>query len=431
MAAHRILVGCAWISFLLLCAPAQAEDFVCVCKAPNCGNGGTPGVEGKLYRDVPSLSAERIFGPSRTGSDKTGWVCQSQTAYDQVQASRDAQARNAQEVYTCTCKRDSCEGIAVIPGSRNEKHERVARGLVAANYLPSRTDGSGTGWECQNSRGEEYEPPPAAGPPPSPPPTRAAAQGAADSNQRYSCRCTLPTCGGKDGITEGERGQVHSGVSGARLGTKYGPQRSGKDASGWTCQSEGPPPKYTCLCTRDSCGGKNGVLEGERGQKHTAVSAVRLPASYAPERTGAEATGWKCEIEHPEGAPAAPAGSVPGIVIATVAPDPGYRCRCEGWGGCGFGGAPNAKRGEVRDGVALSQIDTLYHSDKPGGWVCTRAPGTGGDPGYVCRCDGWGGCGAGGTPNAKRGEVHEGVPEQHLSTLYHSDQPGGWVCTRK
>jgi hypothetical protein len=419
---------------LPLLGSARAENFTCTCQAASCGNGVTGGTQGKVYRDVPALSAERMFGPSRTGAEKTGWVCGAASAAGAAPA-----ARAAQDTYTCTCTQQHCGGSGTMTGTHGERQEHLAKGIVSTAFRPYLTGAAATGWSCTSGSGEPFPAPSA------PPPatlghaSTGEPSAAVDPRQRYTCSCLFATCGGEGGFAAAERGQQHTGISLARLGPKYGPARTGAEATGWACKAEAAPPKYVCTCSRDACGGPDNILEGERGQRHTGVAASHLTASYAPERTGAEATGWTCAEERPPAPPAprpvvaaVPAAAPVGAVA--YAADPGYMCRCEGHGVCGFNGAPYAKRGEVRDGVPAAHINVLYHSDEPNGWVCSRPAGAvlapAADPGYVCRCQG-NYCGAHNAPYAKQGEIRYGVPAAHINDLYHSDQPGGWVCSTK
>lgn len=315
-----------------------------------------------------------------------------------------------------------------MPGTQSEKQEGLGRGFAVARFRSYLTGKEATGWQCVDGRGEALPAP--AGPPPP------------DPRLRYTCTCMVSTCGGTDGIMPGDKGQEHSGIAIARLSPKYGPERRGAEATGWSCKPEAlpPSPKFTCTCERDVCGGQNSTFEGERGQRHSGVAESRLQAGYGPERSGAEATGWSCvEEKKPPVTTAAAAPAVGSALAAPIAggPDPGYQCRCEGFLGCGAGGAPYGKKNELRQGVPGEQIDSLYHSDQPNGWACTRPAGfvtalPGVDPGYVCRCQGLGpfGCGDSGSGSAqgKKGETRVGIPRSHLTSLYYA---GGWVCTLK
>lgn len=419
--------------FVMMAIPfreSYAEVYTCTCQAVSCGNGATSGTEGKVYRKIPEISVARMFAPERTGAAKTGWACVAEAAPAGSSPTLGSVPKGDEDTYTCTCKLDPCGGSGVMSGTFGESRSGLAKAYVASRYRPDLSGGAVTGWNCVNGLGQSF-PMPAA-----PAAVRPDAATGAVGGDRYTCICNQPLCGGKDGVVEGERGQQHTGISGARLGAKYGPERKGDLATGWNCKSEEPPPKYACTCTRDVCRGDNGIIEGDRDQRHSGIAAGRLQASYGPERIGSAATGWTCEIERrtaavPGGQPAGSAGVAGGVVWAGV--DPGYVCECQGLLGCG---QPYAKRGEVREGVPGMHINSVYHSDQPGSWVCTRPASAASipgliDPGYVCRCNGHFGCGAKGSPRAKRDEVREGVPASHINTLYHSDEPGGWVCTLK
>ena len=268
---------------------ALAESVDCICQAESCGNGVTPGTRGKVYRNIPTLSIERMFGPSRTGDAKTGWECGvgrgevSQPAQPLPPASRPAapQPAASREFYACTCPQESCGGTGdIMPGRKGERQELLSKGYVAAKFLPGGF--VTTGWQCVSGTGEVYKAP------------------EPDPRQRYTCTCTAASCGGKDGIVPAERGQQHTGVGLARLVPKYGLNRIGSEATGWTCKAEAPPPpppKYTCTCSRESCGGQDNILEADRGQRHTSIPAAQLAGSYGPERTGTAATGWTCAEE--------------------------------------------------------------------------------------------------------------------------------------
>ena len=431
-----------WIALSLLAAictlgqsvsaAPNGQVFVCTCTLPTCGNGATPGTQNQVYHGVPGLSLDRMFAPNKTGDEKTGWECVlvadyhppttrpktvTATPVKVAEAEKKAAApSDPKTVFSCVCGKPRCGGAGLMPGAQNDRHESLSPGLIAARFQP----GSPSGWQCQNGLGEPF--------------SIADAAPVLNPNLRYACTCTQPTCGGKDGIVEGERGQKHSGITASRVGPKYGPERSGETATGWTCKSEGPAPKFSCTCGRDLCGGKDGILEGERGQVHSGVSLLRLQSGYGPERQGDAATGWTCTQETAQSVATAPAPSP--IAASAGGLDPGYVCRCEGALGCGAGGAPFGKKGEVRNNVPASLINDRYQSDKPGGWVCSVAAGTVPrtiqglpDPGYVCRCEGLLGCGAGGAPFGKKNEVRTGVPAIHITQLYQSDVPGGWVCS--
>ena len=428
------LFGMTLMASSLIPGLAHAQLFVCTCAAPSCGNGVTPGSQDQVYHGVPALSLERMFAPTRTGAAKTGWECVTAADYKPA-AKRRGEATQPEAAlppqldpkssYVCTCQRPRCGGSGIMPGEEKERHGSLAAGFVSARFQP----GSATGWQCQNGLGEAFVESPKA-PPPAPP-----APPAIDPNLRYACTCSLSTCGGKDGITEAERGQRHSGISAARVASRYAPERSGDSATGWTCKPDGPAPKFSCTCNRELCGGKDGITEGERTQKHSGVSLSRVPTSYGPERTGDSATGWTCS-EEGRAAPAIAQVANPPGVAAAPAQDAGYICRCEGLLGCGSGGAPYGKKGEVRRGVPANLIDDLYHSDVPGAWVCSVAPGTVAmsirgllESGYTCRCEGILGCGSGGAVYGTKGEVRQGVPAVHIKSRYRADVPGGWACT--
>lgn len=417
-------------------AAPSGQLFVCTCAAPTCGNGATPGTQNQVYHRVPLLSLERMFAPAKTGAEKTGWECVSiadyipsapavQAAAVPSQAPDSAKTAPAMAVaapsdpktiFSCQCQKPRCGGAGLMPGTQNERHESLSPGLVAARFQP----GTATGWQCQNGLGAVFSAADAATP--------------LDQNVRYACTCTQASCGGKDGIIDGERGQKHSGISAARVSPKYGPERYGEQATGWVCKPDGPAPKFTCACERSTCGGKDGVMEGEQGQRHSGIALARLQSSYGPDRSGEQATGWTCTQESLLPAPTALTQSP--SAKAQGGTDSGYVCRCEGLLGCGVGGAPYGKKGEVRNNVPASLIVDSYHSDVPGGWVCSVAPGTVPhtvlglpDPGSVCRCEGLAGCGSGGAPVGKKGEVRFGVPAIHIKRLFHADVPGGWVCS--
>jgi len=340
-----VFIG-GWL--LISAGLAQAETFSCTCEQDSCGNRATPGRKGQVFKKLPAMSVERAFAPSRTGADKTGWVCT---------ADETAPAR-----YTCTCSRE--------------------------------------------------------------------------------------TCGGPPGIQTGAVGQRHMGVQPQQLTPNYGQDRIAEAATGWICQLESEQgvaapvavapavdAGYVCRCQGVLGCGSGGAPFAKRGEVREGVPAVHINSLYHSDQPG----GWVCSL--PPGASATMTGqTAPGQPTVDV----GYVCRCQGLAGCGAGGAPFAKRGEVRAGVPAGHINTLYHSDQPGGWVCSLPLDAGAalgatspmgqpavDAGYVCRCQGVLGCGSGGAPFAKRGEVREGVPAIHINTLYHSDQPGGWVCSTK
>lgn len=417
-------------------AAPSAQVFVCTCAAPTCGNGATKGTQNQVYHGVPLLSLERMFAPAKTGAEKTGWECVPVADYrPSARAAQTAAAPSSapdavttpagaavpappdpKTIFSCQCQKPRCGGAGLMPGTQNERHESLSPGLVAARFQP----GAATGWQCQNGLGAVFSATDAATP--------------LDQNVRYACTCTQASCGGKDGIIDGEKGQKHSGISAARVGPKYGPERYGEQATGWVCKPDGPAPKFTCACERSTCGGKDGVIEGEQGQRHSGIALARLQSSYGPDRSGELATGWTCTQESIPAAPTALPQSP--SAKAQGGPDPGYVCRCEGLLGCGVGGAPYGKKGEVRNNVPASLIIDSYHSDVPGGWICSVAPGTVPltvlglpDPGAVCRCEGVLGCGAGGALVGKKGEVRVGVPAVHIKRLFHADVPGGWVCS--
>lgn len=331
---------------------------------------------GKVMRGVPSLSLERTFGPSRTGAEKTGWVCESAEVLAEQERQRQAAAWAARaarpvvpmEHYICTCTREMCGGIGIVEGRRNERHNGVLTSVVRANYAPERKGSDATGWQCTTVAGKVYEVEPEPGQP---------EEGAAATVAkvgRYTCTCSRPTCGGKDGVLEGEQGQRHTGIAAARLDSAYGPSLAGDSATGWVCQPDGPlppRPKYTCTCNRDSCGGKDGIAEAERGQRHTGVSAARVESSYGPSRAGEAATGWSCAVEAPPAAPRPP--SRLREIPAPDAPDADAEKNGErndkagSWSidllagaALGIGAAPNLAAVGLKLAVAVNQSRSLY-----------------------------------------------------------------------
>ena len=420
--------GLLAVLLALLPAAAMAGGLTCECKAPSCGNGAVSAQLGKVFRDVPAVSLERMFGPSRTGEAKTGWECSDgprPTATAPAPAQPSAPDPNQQALFTCTCTKEKCGGPGTMPGQKGEQQGALSKSFVLSLFQPQVTGPYATGWQCADGHGTAVAPTAA-------PAEAATATGPiVTASTRYTCTCTKDLCGGKDGFTEAERGQKHTGIASARLSGKYGPELTGAQATGWACQPDGPVAKFSCTCSRESCAGKGGVLPGERGQKHTGISETKLAALYGPERTQDQATGWTCTEEKPEVAKVPAASSGP-------AAQP-YVCRCDGLLGCGAGGAQPGKRGETHHNVPAAKIRSVYHSEVAGGWVCTAVPlpppvnvlPVGVDPGYVCRCVGAGGCGAKNTPMAPVGAVREGVPLAQINTMYQSDQQiNGWRCTR-
>ena len=138
---------------------ARAESLVCTCQAPTCGNGVTGGSQGKVYSDVPALSAERMFGPSRTGAEKTGWVCKAMDGPPPSVTLKD--------LYTCTCTQSRCGGGDIMPGVLNERQELLSKGLVGATFRGyvcrcQELLGCGAGGAPYAKRGETREGVPAA-----------------------------------------------------------------------------------------------------------------------------------------------------------------------------------------------------------------------------------------------------------------------------
>lgn len=314
---RSLLLHVLVVSGLLAPSGAAADEYVCTCQQEACGNGGMTATKGKVMSGIPDVSLERMFGPSRTGADKTGWVCESRAQILARQRAQAAAAAGPVEYFTCTCAAETCGGIGIIEGKRNELHKSLIKSAVRTNYAPSRAGSEATGWQCATESGAKLEEPE---PPPGP--------SGGTSGLRYTCSCTRPRCGGADGILEGEQGQRHSGISEARLDPGYGSVRLGEAVTGWACKPESPPPprpRYACTCSRDSCGGTDGILPGELGQRHTGIPEARLQAGYGPARSGEQATGWSCTQE--KAAPvAAPARYSPsGAAYTSAGPRRGAR----------------------------------------------------------------------------------------------------------
>jgi hypothetical protein len=239
---------------------------------------------------IPAVSLERTFGPSRTGADKTGWVCESR-AQILLRHLAGSPSVGSAEHYTCVCKAETCFGIGIVEGKHNEQHKGLQRSVVRTNYAPGRTGSEATGWQCRSESGaaleEEAEPAPGN--------ERGAASG-----WRHACTCTRPRCGGQHGIIEGDQGQRHSGIPESQLDLSYGSVQYGQDVTGWVCRPESPPPpppRFRCTCSRESCGGADGITPGDRGQIHASITEARLHSSYSPARSGEQDTGWVCMQE--------------------------------------------------------------------------------------------------------------------------------------
>lgn len=339
---------------------AAADEYTCTCQQDSCGNGAMSATKGKVMNGIPPVSMERMFGPSKTGAEKTGWVCESN---EQIRARQRAQAAAAAgpvEHYICTCAADACGGIGIIEGKKLEQHKGLLKSVVRTNYAPTRTGSEVTGWQCTTDTGVAFaddEPAPSSSP---------AAQAAAS---RYTCSCTRASCGGQDGVLEGEQGQRHTGVPESRLDSSYGTTRLGEAQTGWVCKVDGPPPprrKYTCTCSRESCGGQAGILPAERGQRHTAISEARLAASYGPARIGEEATGWVCAQEQPTQRPPSAQRSV--VRRDDMEEESEVRPRARrgrasidllGGGALGIGGQGHLGAIVLKPGVTLNQNRTL------------------------------------------------------------------------
>ena len=171
----------------------------------------------------------------------------------------------------------------------------------------------------------------------------------------------------------GERGQKHSGITASRVGPKYGPERSGETATGWTCKSEGPAPEVFVYLWARSLRWQRRNPRRERGQVHSGVSLLRLQSGYGPERQGDAATGWTCTQETAQSVCDSPSAQSDCRVRRRSRSWLCLPLRRRTW--LGAGGAPLAK-GEVRNNVPASLINDRYQSDKPGGWVCSVAAGT-------------------------------------------------------
>lgn len=310
----RVAIAVAIWLVLAPLASARAENFNCICLQERCGNGAMPGKRGEVRRGIVSSFVERLYGPSRTGDEQTGWSCVPNgtslpdvpapppPAQESAPAATTPTAPVDQSRYVCICSKPSCGGIGVIEGKQGDRHAGLRRTQAKKLYLADES----SGWKCESESGTEPATALVAGPD-SPASTASAstdresprdpARARRSASERYACRCTRATCGG-EGLIDGVQGQNHSGIPAARVESLYGPSRSGSASTGWVCQGEPTTAmsRYTCTCERPTCGG-GGLLEAERGQRHQGIPESRVDVQYGPARKGDEASGWVCQRE--------------------------------------------------------------------------------------------------------------------------------------
>ncbi len=103
LAPRKLYRRTGWIggAFRVLARAAQAIGGF---PSDTCGNGAMSATRGKVMHGVPGLSLERTFGPSRTGAEKTGWVCEPAAAV----AEREARAEQERQASLHPVKSAGC-----------------------------------------------------------------------------------------------------------------------------------------------------------------------------------------------------------------------------------------------------------------------------------------------------------------------------------
>jgi hypothetical protein len=105
----------------------------------------------------------------------------------------------------------------------------------------------------------------------------------------YLCVCDQTYCG--NNAISGRHGQIRKDIPADDLARKYGPERTGDEATGWVCLEQGP---YRCECSAETCG--NDATEAVHGAVFEGISTERVVDEFRPWRTDDGGTGWNCSL---------------------------------------------------------------------------------------------------------------------------------------